>query len=148
MKQCCVCKERKSLSEFYKNKLSKGGHRNDCKTCCLKHNREYRQTEKGKIAFKRYRQSKKGKATRKQYLQSKTAKIARKAYKIFYSQEIKARNAVNHAIRAGKLPRPDTLQCYYCLEKANQYHHHKGYTFKRQLDIVPACQKCHTLRAL
>jgi len=120
----------------------------------------YLQSEKGKAYQKRYWQSEKCKATQKRYEQTDKCKAARKAYrqsekgraaqkrhdlkqKAKYPEQIKARNAVNHAIAAGKLPHPDTLQCS-CGEQAKHYHHHKGYEPEHWLDVVPACLECHT----
>lgn len=54
-----------------------------------------------------------------------------------------ARQAVSTAVKSGKLPRPETLVCYACGDKANQYHHHKGYHENVRLDVAPICQACH-----
>lgn len=177
-KTCRICKQTKSLSEFYKNKHCKDGYFNNCKTCYLKSIKEYSQTEKGKavnrkaclrykktekskVRDKRYRQShkgkeaqrrydrsEKGKVAKKRYQQSKKGKIARnnakKLYNIRHSERVKAKDAVNDAIKADKLPQANSLQCNYCPEQAKQYHHHKGYKKEHWLDVVPVCIKCHS----
>lgn len=125
---------------------------------------KYQKTEKGKATIKHYQQSEKFKATQKRYRQSEKGKIAqRKRSKKYYQTEkgkvarkrgnknFKARNpnyekshnTVNHAIKIGKLPRPDTQLCHYCPKPAQQYHHHKGYAPENWLDVVPVCRKCH-----
>lgn len=52
-------------------------------------------------------------------------------------------SAVNYAIRAGLLPRPDTLQCHFCPAQAFQYHHYLGYKIEHRLDVLPVCKRCH-----
>ncbi|KKL66571.1 hypothetical protein LCGC14_2143670, partial [marine sediment metagenome] len=94
--------------------------------------RRYAQSNKGKIANKRYAQSEKNKAVHNRYEQSDKGKIA-----------IATRSAVRYAICIGQLPRPDTLQCHYCPTQAEEYHHHKGYSFKHRLNVIPVCTKCH-----
>jgi len=110
--------------------------------------RHYEQSEKGKAALKRYRQSEKGKAALKRYEQTDKGRKNRsnqtKQFYIRHPDQSKARTAVNYAIRDGKLPRPDSLQCHYCPARAEQYHHHKGYAQEHWLDVIPACIKCHS----
>ena len=127
IKECHRCKQVKSILEFDKNHPSKDGHINICKTCKSKYNRKYKQTEQGKTAHRRYNQSEKGKARYRRYY-------------IRHSDQIRAKNAVNHAIRAGKLHRPDILFCKYCYEKAVHYRHPD---YSKLLDVIPLCRKCH-----
>ena len=135
-KTCRVCKQIKLLSEFYKYTKMLDNHLNLCKSCSLKQMKKYRQTERGKTEYenyqKHYRQSEKCKAT---------FRAATKRYSAQYPNRIKAANAVNHAIRAGRLPRPDSLQCS-CSKQAIQYHH-PSYEPEHWLNIVPMCRVCH-----
>jgi len=110
-KICSKCKQTKPLTEYYKGQYQ-------CKTCCNKHQKEYRKTEKGKARQRRYHYP--------------------------YPERIKAKNFVNHAIRDGKLSRPDVKLCWYCTKPAQQYHHYRGYEPEHWLDILPICRKCHT----
>jgi len=124
----------------------------------------YRQSEKGKATNlnlgrkHRYRQSEKGKATAARYEQSQKCKAARKLYRTQHPEkrkathkcyiarhpgQLKAKNAVAYAVRVGKLPPVNTLQCHYCPTQAEHYHHHKGYEPKFWLDVIPVCNKCH-----
>lgn len=117
--------------------------------------KRYSQTEKGKITKKRHRQTEKYKTTQRHYQQSKEGKIAQKRYNqsgkgianqkryhICHPKCRKAESAVNYAIKIGRLPRPDTLQCYYCPKQAEQYHHW-SYAPEHFLDVIPVCVKCH-----
>lgn len=129
-KKCVKCKNFKQLLEFSKSKKMKDGLQSYCRMCQKIFRVKYRKTEKGKATQKRYAQSEKGKAARKDFF-------------VFNSNHKKATHAVSNAIRAGRLPRPDTLLCHYCPEQAQQYHHHNGYAPKYWLDVVPVCAKCH-----
>lgn len=51
--------------------------------------------------------------------------------------------AVGNAVERGKLPRVRTLQCTYCPNQAQGYHHHKGYAPEHRLDVIPVCHPCH-----
>ena len=42
-------------------------------------------------------------------------------------ERLMARRAVNHAVEAGRLARPDSLPCMDCGKKAAEYDHHRGY---------------------
>lgn len=56
IKQCTKCKERKLLTEFYRDKYAKGGFRPHCKKCSDTCHRKYYQIHKIEIAknYKEY----------------------------------------------------------------------------------------------
>lgn len=169
MKTCRICKQTKPLSEFYKDKHRKDGHRSNCKICCSK----YQKSDKGKVVQKRYEQSEKNKTNKKTYQATeksrKSHRIAifkydhsnkgricqsrhrrtdifkntQSKYRKYNFQKLKARSSVNVAIKKGELPRPNTLLCNYCPNQAEDYHHHKGYAPEYWLDVIPVCKKCH-----
>jgi len=162
-KRCSKCKQIKPLSEFYKDRSKKDGHQSECRTCNLKQVKKYQQTKRGKVvkqkANARYQKTGKGKAAQKRYSQSEKGKATHKCYrqtdkgKAIHNacieryirrnpEKHKANFAMNSAIKLGKLPRPDSLQCS-CGEQAEQYHHH-SYEPKFWLDVIPVCHKCHT----
>ena len=123
-KRCSKCKDFKQLSDFYKHSSKKDGFQSYCKSC----QRIYNQTEKVKAYQILYGQTKKGKARNKRF-------------NTHHPNQIKAKNTVNNAIQAGKLPRPDTLFCTYCYEMAQHYHHPD---YSKPLKVIPLCRKCHT----
>lgn len=129
MKTCSKCKQNKPFADFGKKQSNKDNYQYECKIC----RKHYRQSAKGKAAKKRYQQSEKGKNVYKRF-------------DIRNPEYHKATHAVNNAIRDGKLPRPDTLFCHYCPKLAQQYHHWHGYEKEHQLDVVPACKKCHDIK--
>lgn len=152
MKTCHICNKTKPLSEFHIDRSRKDSHTPACKICRNATMKKYYQTEKGKKARKRYQKTEKGKEAQKRshlkYEKTEKGKAAiHKARKHFYARHPnreKAKRAVNNAIQAGKLPRANTLQCYYCPAQADQYHHWRGYELEHWLNVVPVCVKCHT----
>ena len=146
-KTCRVCNQIKPLSEYYKQIVNKDGYKNDCKTCYLKHCKKYKQTKNGKAVQKRYRQkSENFKAYQKQYRQSEIGKAVQVAahnrYYLRHPGRKKAKDVVSTATQRGKMPRVNTLQCYYCPAQAEHYHHH-SYEPECRLDVIPVCRKCH-----
>ena len=128
-KRCTQCKQFKAISEFHKNRRRNNGLQSHCKSCAVIMNKKYRQTKKGKIYQKHYQklyfQSENGKAAHKRYRQSEKYKSVRKKFKSRNPNFIKAKNAVNDAIRAGKMQKASSYKCAHCPKQAQQYHHHK-----------------------
>lgn len=151
MKVCTRCNKAKPLSDYYKDKRCKDGCRSECKICVIRITKEYNQTEQGrKVHHKavfRYDQSEKGKAAQKRRRQTEKYKATQKRYRERYQircpERLKAKDAVNYAIRVGKLARPNSLLCHYCPKPAQQYHHWQGYDPKHWLDVIPVCIGCH-----
>lgn len=147
-KRCSKCKEVKPVLKFNKDKNKKSGYRCHCKLC----RKRYAQTEKGKqcqkLRLHKWYHSGKGKNWYKQYYQTEkgknTRKVASNNFRIKHPGRIRAIHAVNHAIAAGRLSRPDALQCDYCDNQAKEYHH-PSYASGRWLDVIPVCKNCHYL---
>ena len=116
-KTCAKCKQIKPLSEFHKSKVTKDGLVRECKDCKRERMSQYAKTEKGRFIRKRattkYQRTEKGKKACNKYLQTKKGRAKQKRsgkqYRTKYPERIIANRTVNHAIRAGKLPRPNTL---------------------------------------
>jgi len=149
-KRCLHCKQIKPISEFHKHRRKSDGLQIYCKSCKKILSKKYRNSDKGKATITKYQQTDRGKATHNKAVKKyqKTAKgkenrqtIQKRFYANNPNQE-KATRAVNHAIRDGIIPRPDTLKCS-CGEPAKQYHHHFGYTPEHWLDVIPVCLNCH-----
>jgi len=131
---------RKADAKYRKTPNGKAAHR--------KGEAKYKKTPKGKAAKAKYRQSPKGKASRRKevakYRQSPNGKATMKRFNARHPNNVRAKNAVNNAIRDGRLPRPDTRRCHCCPNPAQQYHHWYGYKPEHWLDVVPVCKKCHS----
>ncbi len=59
------------------------------------------------------------------------------------SQETKARNEVNNAIKKGLIKPVSECSCSDCNAKAKDYHHED---YSKPLDVVPLCRMCHIAR--
>ena len=128
MKTCTKCKIEKQLSDFSKCCAAKDGLQYHCKRCQA----DYGQSHKvEKADYDRvYYQSPVGKESHhRSYLKCRKNNPDKR----------KARDAVNHAITAGKLIRPST--CESCKEKKFVEGHHKDYS--KPLDVDWLCLKCH-----
>jgi len=138
MKSCSKCRETKPFLEFFKNRHAKDGYCSWCKSCMLASNKTYRQTEKGKKVIRKakakYRHTPKGKAAR-------CSSSAR--FDALNPNQVKAKYAVNHAVRVGRLPRANTQCCHYCPNPARHYHHWRGYEPEHWMDVLPVCVGCH-----
>jgi hypothetical protein len=62
-------------------------------------------------------------------------------------QKVRARTAVNNAVRAGKMPRASELMCADCGNPADQYDHIGGYEKDNYLNVEAVCTTCHGRRA-
>jgi len=151
MKTCGHCKQTKSVSEFSKETNRKDGYYFLCKICQSQYHKQWQKTKTGrkstrKIAIK-YSRSKHGQSVSKAYRQSEKGKNSHKRcnkkYRNRFPERIKATKFVYCAITIGVLPRPDSLQCNYCPNQAEQYHHWHGYQPEHYLDVIPVCIPCH-----
>lgn len=98
MKICTNCKVNKELSDFHKSNQSKDGLRYYCKSCCNEKQRNYFNTEKGKLVYK--------KNTEKDWLNPKNLYTRAKAY-------CKQRNHL-FALSCEEYINLYNLPCYYC----------------------------------
>ena len=122
LKKCTRCNQIKELSEYSKDKSSNNGYRATCKQC----DKEYMQSEQGKISQKksqekyrksengkkkraealaRYNLTEKGKATYLRYYKSEKKRITRNKYisdrmenDILFRFENQVRHLINHSI--------------------------------------------------
>jgi len=136
LKVCTKCGQSKPLTEYRTTKYGKpNSWCNDChraanRASYLKHRAQRLQ------AAHEYRESNVD-AVREKWRESGRRKN-------YTSPESRARNAVNDAIRQGKLPPAWSMVCDQCDEaQAAHWHHHNGYERAHWLDIVPLCLDCH-----
>ena len=149
MKRCTRCEKHKPLEEFYRDRSRTDGRRPYCIDC----DKVYEQSEKGiarhRAGSKRWAKTPKGRAYSKvahaAYARTEKGKAARKRINARNPARHCAHQAVHVAIKAGKLPRPDTCACADCGDAAVNYHH-ESYDRDRRLDVEPLCRQCHTSR--
>lgn len=108
--------------------------REDCRTQSRAYERSERGREVHRAAKARYDASPKGSEARRR---QDAARRSREADR----EKLAARKAVNKAIRAGKLTRPETCRCGR--PSPLEAHHHRGYAREHRLDVVFLCRDCH-----
>lgn len=125
MKHCISCREQKPLTEFYKQSGMKDGHCNKCKECVKAAaiiNRELR------IDYYRAYDRDRGNRQPPEYF---------KEYRKANRGKYKATNAVNNALRDGRIIR---LPCEIC-GKEKVHGHHDDYS--KPLDVRWLCAAHH-----
>ncbi len=141
-KQCCCCKTDKPVSEFYKQRSLPDGLHKQCKSCCKAYfdTDEFRK-KKREVYGPRYKEQQIEYRKHPDVMNRSNARG--RLYRKKYTMRWNARDRVNKEVRAGRLPSPKTLTCTVCNNKAQEYHHHRGYKIHHWLDVVPICIKCH-----
>lgn len=147
MKKCFKCGQIKPLDDFYKHPQMPDGRVNKCKECNKKENKENRKAKLEhyrKYDRKRASQPHRVEARRSYYQKAKKkdnwkekSYIKTKKYRENNPLKYKARNAVNNAIRDGKLVRKPCEVCG-C---SNSEAHHDDYS--NPFDIKWLCRKHH-----
>lgn len=167
-KICPKCETEKATECFSKDRSTKDGLSCWCRLCRADSQRRRLQTEAGRAthraAAKRHRNTEHGRAKYLAYIKTEKAKEsvrkstrryrqtergkakARENHRRYYQrhpEKERARARVNKLVSQGKIPRVNTLQCSQCEERAQQYHHHRGYEREFWLDVIPVCRECH-----
>lgn len=165
MKICTKCKEEKDVTQFNKAKKLRDGLTYYCKSCiseskklyyqknkdnvksaCLKYYNENRDAvnERNREHGKHYRIANKEKIREKNRLYQKTERgkmVLRRASmkeREAFPEKFKARNAINGAIRSGKIKRKP---CQKCGTSDNIQAHHTDYS--KPLDVMWLCHRHH-----
>lgn len=145
MKQCFKCGEEKPLTEFYAHPQMADGHLNKCKDCAKKDvlkNRAsrveyYRAYDRDRFQNNPDRRAATLEANRRNY-DPRKASAANRRHRGRYPERYTAKNAVNNAVRDGKLERQPF--CEICGEPS-QHAHHDDYS--KPLDVRWLCGPCH-----
>jgi len=149
---CAECKECvRIINREYRAKnrealsAKKREHWKKNRESCQQKQREYRDKnreacrEKAREYCDRNREACR-EATRKYYKKHREKCCARiKRFKRRNPEKVKAHNAINHAIAAGKIKRP--VRCERCFEETFVEGHHSDYS--KPLEVEWLCRKCH-----
>lgn len=145
MINCRHCKTDKPIADFYKSAIRQGGKTGDCKECIRS---RVRANRAAKIDY--YREFDRKRANnpdrvqaRKDYKQSeegrKVVSRCNKAWRKRNPASYQAHNAVNNALRDGKMVKPSC--CETCQQEAELHGHHCDYN--KPLDVMWLCDPCH-----
>lgn len=150
MKICSACKQSKVESEFFSNARMKNGLSNQCKVCHsistykwrVRHKEQAREIDRLNKAKQRKREG--SKATNEKWRDwyasnSEHRQGYLQKYRGRNPEKVIAQNAVGHALRTGKLTRPN--KCSKCGVSCKPDAHHPNY--KQKLRVIWVCKKCH-----
>lgn len=132
VKVCFKCGQEFPLDRFYKNSMMKDGRMNKCKECTKADVRENRAK---KITY--YRNFDRARGARRT-----TSQV--REYRMKNPDVYRAHNAVNNAVRDGKLNKK--TECERCGGFDRIHGHHDDYS--RPLDVMWLCAACHKKRHL
>lgn len=129
MKPCIACGVEKELTEFYPHKRMADGRLNKCKGCCKVHTRaNYNANRVSHAAYERKRQTDPERRRKKV--------IYTRRHRENNPEKWKARQAVAHALRSGRL-RKQPCRCGATKVQA----HHADYS--KPLEVEWVCFACH-----
>jgi hypothetical protein len=132
VKTCFKCGVEKPITGFYAHPYMKDGRLNKCKECTK---RDVRKNYRDNIEhFREYERQRFKDPERKKFIRRYALKRKEK-----YPEKHHARNAVNNAVRGGRLERPDT--CENCGNTGRIEAHHTDYS--KPLDVKWLCVICH-----
>lgn len=160
-KICSKCKVEKPLDEYHKDKRARDGRYSHCKACHYQMTHAYEQSDRGKEVVKgsvekrreqirervrRWDASPERRAQRAEYAKSEAGKAAQRRKdakrKAKAGYKVRAKDAVNNAIQAGRIPPISTQVCAVCGVPAEEYHH-ESYERNDWLAVTPLCKKHH-----
>ena len=128
-KKCLGCRKTKRIQDYYRNPNMRDGHLNKCKECIKSDCREYRRlNDSVRERDKERNITPKRRAYRK---------IRDRAWKIKNPEKLRAKIAVDNAIRSGRL---EKTPCQKCGE-TRVHGHHDDYS--KPLKVRWLCAKCH-----
>jgi hypothetical protein len=127
-KTCFKCGISKKIDDFYVHPQMKDGHLGKCKECC-KMDEKLRRIENPE-KYSKYEKTRG---------RSAGAEARTKEWRAKYPERYRAHNAVNNALRDGRIIRPET--CEICGSKNHLHAHHSDYSEK--LSVVWLCARCH-----
>jgi hypothetical protein len=132
VKVCTNCKEKKKVTEFFKNKTTEDGYHYWCKECKSKANRKYNELNKKSIRL-----------NKKKYNEShrEILRKSNKSWKNKNPHKIEAERKISYAIRIGKIKKQN---CTKCDSSKDLHAHHEDYT--KPLEIIWLCRTCHFQR--
>ena len=144
MKTCICCGAQKDALQFYAHPGMADGRLNKCKECCKKHARERRENKIDEIReYDRNRPNAEERAQKhREYKKTERGKLAASRGNAAWSKRNRkkryAHGVVRRALVSGRLVRQD---CQSCGSSQNIQAHHEDYD--KPIDVEWLCSKCH-----
>lgn len=131
-KKCIRCDQVLPLGRFYKHPRMGDGHLNKCIECTKMDMKAHRIMNPGQ-----YRQYEAVRSIRPERIKANMKHI--QEWRSKNPERYKAQNAVNNALRDGRLKRASA--CQVCGAIFELHAHHADYS--KPLDVLWVCPKCH-----
>ena len=131
-KTCFKCNKEKPIEDFYAVSTMADGHLNKCKECTILDVKS--RTILSSEYVRRYDAERAKRPERIAYSTQHTRK-----WRTDNPEKYKAQNALNNALRDGKIDRPE--QCEICGKTKKLQAHH--YDYSLPLDVIWLCAECH-----
>lgn len=151
MKRCTACAKDLPPAAFGKWKYGPDGLRAQCLECNRAWNRNWAKENPAKVLEKNQRLRAQHPERYRQYqvkyrkLHPEVSGAAQLRYRAAHAARLWANAAVDTAVRAGRLKRPEA--CSACGQKASRIHgHHHDYS--KPLEVQWLCPRCHKLAHL
>lgn len=148
VKRCFKCGETKPLDAYYTHPRMADGHLNKCKECTKRDTKATVKANPEKRAA--YERERWDRPARKKAVRASLRAARKRDPERFaqyskdsdakYPERKKARSAVGHAVRDGRLKK---LPCSACKTKKNVQAHHDDYS--KPLKVCWLCRRCHGL---
>jgi hypothetical protein len=141
MKACRHCGETKPLADYYAHSMMADGHLNVCKPCVKAQVKRHREENLDRIREYDRRRSiehPQRKAALRSKPRRKMTAEQRREYREKAPEKNKARNAVNNALRMGKIAK---WPCQRCGTTERVHAHHDDYS--RPFDVMWLCPAHH-----
>ena len=134
---CIKCGVERGLSDFHKNKSKKHGVNTTCRACYRVYFSVY---------YLHHAASRRLNTRRWEIANPDKSRDLHALYRERNKIKIRARSAVNNAIRNGSFPSISTWACMDCGLPATGYDHYAGYEKEHWFDVEPVCDLCHAKR--
>ena len=135
-KPCWKCGAVKPVAEFSNMAKSGDGLNGRCRDCSSAGSKDWRsRSPEGCLEYARAWHKKNPEASRV----SRARRLKR--YRASHPEKAKAKNALNWAVRSGKIVRPDS--CQICGSGVGVQGHHESYAEEDWLNVIWLCRKCH-----
>lgn len=128
-KTCFKCEKQKPLPEFYKHGQMKDGRLNKCKDCTRADVKQHRRSDEYREKVLEYDRLRGSRQTPEYIAEHRRRN----------PESYVARNAVNNALRDGRLEKPS--KCQNCGSESSLHGHH--YDYSKLLSVVWLCVACH-----
>ncbi len=130
-KWCTKCKQMRPIEEFCNKKQSPDGKSWWCRLCRTVSNTKWQSNnrDKANLCDRRYRHN-----------HPERIKAKNQDYESNNQEKCRAKESVKHALKSGRLVRPDV--CSRCFTPCKPHAHHADYS--KRFDVEWLCPLCHS----